>query len=304
MTQDWEKVLREDIWDDAAPQAPQPTSSKWRSGTFDRARRFFQKTENGIFQPRRSNDDGDLMTFESVPRDNPSDMNIAERSDSACTISGSWFVVSRSIHDTVYELPDSGGTSTPRSPSCFSRIIGAFKGSSKTTPDVGFARSEGNDSREEYYADGLSAKPNTDPTTESSISSQGSCDSNPEEYTREAFVVDDPNTKKFFIIAFDTQAYTNLIRTDICERMGLHTEPHHEVINPLQSMSGQKGPIVVNSIARNVPWHFACGDKTYTTDFLVVDMEAFDAIIGIRSINKHKFLKLGNIPKRNSTFRM
>lgn len=203
------------------------------------------------------------------------------------------------VADDEYEGPSSNATSAPDSP-CFTEVVDGQQGTTAgTTPAVDSNRppEHTDDEAEEGRAE--DAKINL----EDSISSNESYGNVSGGFTYPAHVVANPAEKKQMIVALDTQASANLIRTKVCERMNLQTEPCHVILSPLQSASEQQTEIVATRIARNVPWHWDGCDKTYTTDFLVVDMKQFDAILGGKDIAKHGFLRPDNMPNRNSTFR-
>ncbi|KAF7159182.1 hypothetical protein CNMCM6106_006315 [Aspergillus hiratsukae] len=81
----------------------------------------------------------------------------------------------------------------------------------------------------------------------------------------------------------------NLMSSRVWDRLvdgrQLHLEPCTSVVFPLDS-----APLSVRGMARNVNWHLLHGPQTYVDDFLVIDMECFDLLIGSETISREDLL--------------
>ncbi|PWY63124.1 hypothetical protein BO83DRAFT_324832 [Aspergillus eucalypticola CBS 122712] len=113
------------------------------------------------------------------------------------------------------------------------------------------------------------------------------------EYSEEVFMVgSNPATKVSALMALDTQASANLMDVELQQELALMMEPCDQELVPLQTKTG-KDRIKPFGIAKGVSWHFAQREKTFTSDFLVVDMKNYNAILGRKDIKKLEILKSG-----------
>ncbi|GAQ45556.1 retropepsin-like aspartic protease [Aspergillus tubingensis] len=124
------------------------------------------------------------------------------------------------------------------------------------------------------------------------------------EYSEEVFMVgSNPATKVSALMALDTQASANLMDIELQQELELEMEPCDQELVPLQTKTG-KDRIKPFGIAKGVSWHFAQREKTFTSDFLVVDMKNYNAILGRKDIKKLEILKSGPGLERRTTIRM
>lgn len=91
--------------------------------------------------------------------------------------------------------------------------------------------------------------------------------------------------------SLDTQCQCNLMSSRVWDRLmdgrQLQLELCTSVVFPLDS-----APLSVQGMARNVNWHLLHGQKTYVDDFLVIEMECFDLLIGSETISRENLLRL------------
>ncbi|BCS03042.1 retropepsin-like aspartic protease [Aspergillus luchuensis] len=124
------------------------------------------------------------------------------------------------------------------------------------------------------------------------------------EYSEEVFMVgSNPTNKVSALMALDTQASANLMDVELQQELELMMEPCDQELVPLQTKTG-KDRIKPFGIAKDVSWHFAQREKTFTSDFLVVDMKNYNAILGRKDIKKLEILKSGPGLERRTTIRM
>jgi hypothetical protein len=100
--------------------------------------------------------------------------------------------------------------------------------------------------------------------------------------------------------SLDTQCQCNLMSARMWDRLvdgrQLQVEPCDSVVFPLDS-----APLAVQGIVRDVHWHLFYGPRTYVDDFLVIDMECFDLLIGSETISRENLLRLnGDLSFRRS----
>lgn len=112
-----------------------------------------------------------------------------------------------------------------------------------------------------------------------------------------------PTNKVSALMALDTQASANLMDVELQQELELMMEPCDQELVPLQTKTG-KDRIKPFGIAKDVSWHFAQREKTFTSDFLVVDMKNYNAILGRKDIKKLEILKSGPGLERRTTIRM
>ncbi|GFF28993.1 hypothetical protein IFM58399_02140 [Aspergillus lentulus] len=95
------------------------------------------------------------------------------------------------------------------------------------------------------------------------------------------------------VIFLDTGARVNLMSSDMVTRLGLcrqRISPRKLV--PFYSGLKEKTELTVEYQVQ-VDWHFENGESTYTTEFLVLDMESYDILLGCDEIRKYELLTLG-----------
>ncbi|KAA8650893.1 hypothetical protein EYZ11_011687 [Aspergillus tanneri] len=108
-----------------------------------------------------------------------------------------------------------------------------------------------------------------------------------------AFIITADGRKEGALMSLDTQSGTNLLSVERWRDLGLALEPYHVTVLPLQSRSTNPAGIATRGIIRNVDWHFAGGTATYMSDFLVIDMTEYDAILGQVDIKRYRLLDPG-----------
>ncbi|PYH92128.1 hypothetical protein BO71DRAFT_432167, partial [Aspergillus ellipticus CBS 707.79] len=127
------------------------------------------------------------------------------------------------------------------------------------------------------------------------------------DYIETAFILKPSGQKAHLRLGLDTQCNANLMSIDTWRETGLKLQPLFDrTILPLQSPSdsGEQTRIKPKGIIHAVDWHFAGGEKTYTSDFVVVDMERFDAILGRGDIRRYRILVSGaGLLERNAVVR-
>ncbi|RAL04505.1 retropepsin-like aspartic protease, partial [Aspergillus ibericus CBS 121593] len=117
---------------------------------------------------------------------------------------------------------------------------------------------------------------------------------NSEWYIKPVFVVANNNRhKEPALMALDTQASANLMDLVLCKELGMSPEPCSQDLLPLQTESGNEIRIAPHGRVRRVAWHFAGSGRTYVSDFLVVDLRDYNAILGKRDIRRLKILAPG-----------
>ncbi|OJJ70192.1 hypothetical protein ASPBRDRAFT_45488 [Aspergillus brasiliensis CBS 101740] len=97
---------------------------------------------------------------------------------------------------------------------------------------------------------------------------------------------------KSVLISLDTMAQVSIMRKDIFDKLGLPLDHFSGALVPLQTRSAET-PIRPIGLVRHVDWRFARGSQTYTTDFLVVDTDQYDVLIGEPEIKRYHLLQLG-----------
>nr|XP_001396048.2 hypothetical protein ANI_1_2280104 [Aspergillus niger CBS 513.88] len=113
------------------------------------------------------------------------------------------------------------------------------------------------------------------------------------EYNEPVFMIgSDPKEKVPTLMALDTQASANLMDVDLQRELKLEIERCDQELVPLQTKTG-KDRIKPIGIAKGVEWHFAQREKTFTSDFLVVDMKNYNIILGRKDIKRLRILKSG-----------
>ncbi|KAL4894550.1 hypothetical protein BDV59DRAFT_12651 [Aspergillus ambiguus] len=93
-------------------------------------------------------------------------------------------------------------------------------------------------------------------------------------------------------LLMDTGSAVNILARDKAEALGFELEPSDEVLCPL-STGMQKVNVPVDGMV-SVDWHFQRGKITYTTDFLVADINDNDVILGRHAICDYVFLRPGD----------
>ncbi|PWY75685.1 hypothetical protein BO83DRAFT_463332 [Aspergillus eucalypticola CBS 122712] len=111
-------------------------------------------------------------------------------------------------------------------------------------------------------------------------------------FIRLGFLMTEDLQKKPILIAMDTMAEVSIMRKGIFDKLGLPLHRFSMTIVPLQTRSAQT-TIRPLGLVRHVDWHFARAPQTYTTDFLVVDTDQYDILIGEREIKRYHLLHLG-----------
>jgi hypothetical protein len=91
--------------------------------------------------------------------------------------------------------------------------------------------------------------------------------------------------------SLDTQCQCNLMSSRVWERIvdgrQLRLEPCNSFVFPLDS-----SPLPVQGMVRDVHWHLLHGPRIYVDDFLVIEMETFDLLIGSETIARENLLTL------------
>jgi hypothetical protein len=99
--------------------------------------------------------------------------------------------------------------------------------------------------------------------------------------------------RQYMHASLDTQCQCNLMSSRVWDRLvdgqQLQLEPCTSVVFALDS-----APICVQGIARDVNWQFLHYPHTYVNDFLVIEMESFDLIIGSETISRENLLTSGD----------
>ncbi|BCS02715.1 retropepsin-like aspartic protease [Aspergillus luchuensis] len=111
-------------------------------------------------------------------------------------------------------------------------------------------------------------------------------------FIRLGFLMTEDLQKKPVLIAMDTMAEVSIMRKGIFDKLGLPLHHFSMDIVPLQTRSAET-PIRPIGLVRHVDWHFALAPRTYTTEFLVVDTDQYDVLIGEREIKRYHLLHLG-----------
>ncbi|PKX99565.1 retropepsin-like aspartic protease [Aspergillus novofumigatus IBT 16806] len=109
-----------------------------------------------------------------------------------------------------------------------------------------------------------------------------------------AFFLKRNSEKAGGLIFLDTGARVNLISSDMVGRLGLcrqRISPRKLV--PFYSGLKEKTELTVEYQVQ-VDWHFENGERTYTTEFLVIDMPCYDILLGCDEIRKNELLTLGS----------
>ncbi|GJP88538.1 short chain dehydrogenase family protein [Aspergillus niger] len=123
------------------------------------------------------------------------------------------------------------------------------------------------------------------------------------EYNEPVFMIgSDPKEKVPTLMALDTQASANLMDVDLQRELKLEIERCDQELVPLQTKTG-KDRIKPIGIAKGVEWHFAQREKTFTSDFLVVDMKNYNIILGRKDIKRLRILKSGPGLERRTMIR-
>ncbi|GKZ90094.1 hypothetical protein AnigIFM59636_001592 [Aspergillus niger] len=123
------------------------------------------------------------------------------------------------------------------------------------------------------------------------------------EYSEPVFIIgSDPANVVPTLMALDTQAGANLMDVDLQRELKLKIENCDQELVPLQTKTG-KDIIKPIGIAKDVAWHFAQREKTFISDFLVVDMKNYNTILGKTDIKRLKILKSGPGLERRTTIR-
>ncbi|GKZ32225.1 hypothetical protein AbraIFM66950_001435 [Aspergillus brasiliensis] len=123
------------------------------------------------------------------------------------------------------------------------------------------------------------------------------------EYSEPVFMIgSNPANKVATLMALDTQAWANLMDVELQRELELKIERCDQELVPLQTRSG-KDSIKPIGIAKGVSWHFAQREKTFTSDFLVVDMKNYNTILGRRDIKKLRILTSGPGLERGTAVR-
>lgn len=110
-----------------------------------------------------------------------------------------------------------------------------------------------------------------------------------EEWQIRGRLIDANNNTIPVIIALDTQSEKNLISSELQARLHHELKPcgDHEQIITLHA-----DPTPVHGVVENVEWRGVPGQKTFVSDFRVVDTDHFQVIIGRDTINKYDLIKL------------
>jgi hypothetical protein len=99
--------------------------------------------------------------------------------------------------------------------------------------------------------------------------------------------------RQYMHASLDTQCQCNLMSSRVWDRLvdgqQLQLEPCTSVVFDLDS-----APICVQGIARDVNWQLLHYPHTYVNDFLVIEMESFDLIIGSETISRENLLTSGD----------
>ncbi|PWY83383.1 hypothetical protein BO70DRAFT_395830 [Aspergillus heteromorphus CBS 117.55] len=112
-------------------------------------------------------------------------------------------------------------------------------------------------------------------------------------YKWSVYMIREDASKESFRMALDTQSATNLLCVEAWRELRLELHPYTDKIIPLQCGEGEPIRMKPKGIVKNVAWHFAGGKRTYVSDFVVLDMPRFDAILGNEDINRWRILQPG-----------
>ncbi|KAL4932084.1 retropepsin-like aspartic protease [Aspergillus undulatus] len=94
--------------------------------------------------------------------------------------------------------------------------------------------------------------------------------------------------------SIDTQCKgANLMRREIWDRLNADGRRNMEDSDDfhIRNLGTQKIPVL--GIARGLEWQFKNGQRTYTSDFLIIDMNQFDALIGTDTIWQYRLVEPG-----------
>ncbi|KAI9038289.1 retropepsin-like aspartic protease [Aspergillus affinis] len=108
-----------------------------------------------------------------------------------------------------------------------------------------------------------------------------------------AYIISPDGTKGGVLMVIDTQSCCNLLSVERSEHLGLEWEPYDRVLYPLQTVSSPIGVIRPYGIVRDVEWHISGHMITNISDFLVVDMKDYDAVLGQSDIIRYEILRPG-----------
>lgn len=97
------------------------------------------------------------------------------------------------------------------------------------------------------------------------------------------------------IMTIDTQCYKNLMSRRLSQVLQLELEAIDTVL-----LYNLGSPIPVNTVANRVMWRSLGGRRTFISDFLIIDSDAFDVILGKEEIYNHNLLELPSLDTHSS----
>ncbi|PYI00634.1 hypothetical protein BO78DRAFT_401932 [Aspergillus sclerotiicarbonarius CBS 121057] len=148
--------------------------------------------------------------------------------------------------------------------------------------------------REEFGQVGDDERSQSSSIKSSSLEDLSTVSTNSAWYIEPVVVVANNNRhKEAALMALDTQASANLMDAVLCRELGMTPEPCSQDLIPLQTESGDAVRIKPHGRVRRVAWHFAHHGRTHVSDFLVVDLRDYNAILGNRDIRRLKILAPG-----------
>ena len=108
-----------------------------------------------------------------------------------------------------------------------------------------------------------------------------------------AYIIRPNGKKRGVLMMIDTQSCCNLLDVEKWKPLNLKMEPYDRTLYPLQTFSAPIRGVKPCGIAKNVEWHIAGHMKTNISDFLVVDMRHYDAVLGSSDIIRYDILRPG-----------
>lgn len=100
--------------------------------------------------------------------------------------------------------------------------------------------------------------------------------------TKSISILNQQRVEKKAYMIIDPQSDINLMSRRLSQSLQLNLKPMDAVMITLRSR-----PILVTAVANEVMWRFSEGRKTYISDFLIMDSEGYDVILGKDQIKRN-----------------
>ncbi|KAH8432753.1 retropepsin-like aspartic protease [Aspergillus melleus] len=108
-----------------------------------------------------------------------------------------------------------------------------------------------------------------------------------------AYIIRPDGEKGGVLMMIDTQSCHNLLSFERWKSLNLKMEPYDRKLYPLQTFSAPVRGVKPHGIVKNVEWHIANHMRTNISDYLVVDMRDYDAVLGQSDIVRYDILRPG-----------